>query len=879
MERDMQATSHEPALSSVGPLKRIRAEEAPSEDNHRPKKARESQTFTDTVSDETPSPSYTAAEKGKQKMIGPADEESTTGTRTVERNAQLVDELVEELSCGCCAGLVYRPVVLQPCQHFFCGSCLTLWIQNSGLNTCPQCRAPSTHAVASRMIQSIVDVFLRNRPDFERAESERVQADEVWQPVAEIKIPQPRPPNPDILLPQSRGHEPGSDNFARPCPHCARHNQFGWRCPRPIPDPEANPAEAWNLDDGPPPGHGLCGACSELHALYAPGSSACSLCRTSFCGLSIPHLCVAPSAVNTLSGLLEQHSEAIWDAFDFNEVEVEVLIDWLRDGRRGSMRGVYQEMIDHVRASGDGFQPMIAAGLFSPEHNNINPLSEAELAQYNRPSQPSSSTSSGSRSTAISFVPLPQSLRQSLDRPNSSGTAPSSSDDERRRVLYEQRMRFAAQVLAERASSGSLDSINSPPSEESPSTDPGSNATGPPAATERVTMEDLRRLFGSDLSPGSISSSSTVSADRSPSELNASPEPMAPSQRNDGNDVGATSAASSGGARSPRLAETPMTSSNEGRSASPSSSDPNSASVSSSSSSRGSVTRICRDCAFEIFLHELYPWWARERKKAIDAAEAEEAAAAALAASSSVRVESQSMGESDDPEDDGDDDDDDEDGESRESGGVGSGGANSGPKIPSWVGARRDCPEGRHCSQQKELSHSKEFNHVIAEPTESPPMNSNSNSATAIPVPPPPAPEPCPMEGAFIDLDISSAEPPNAVSNPHSDSLVDLSAQIDVPSSQVSEMEVDQHLSTNQPPISVSQEADDDNDTIMGEIACPPTGPIIQPTDVRVIGPGLTSHPEVGPVTESSSAPGIFPGPDVMRGPSVEIVNLVESSR
>ena len=51
-----------------------------------------------------------------------------------------------------------------------------------------------------------------------------------------------------------------------------------------------------------------------------------------------------PQAINTLSGLLEQHSEAIWEAFNFNEVEVEVLLDWLRDGRRGSIRNVYQEV-------------------------------------------------------------------------------------------------------------------------------------------------------------------------------------------------------------------------------------------------------------------------------------------------------------------------------------------------------------------------------------------------------------------------------------------------------------------------------------------------------------------------------------------------------
>lgn len=33
----------------------------------------------------------------------------------------LVNELAQELQCGCCTELVYHPVVVSPCQHFFCG--------------------------------------------------------------------------------------------------------------------------------------------------------------------------------------------------------------------------------------------------------------------------------------------------------------------------------------------------------------------------------------------------------------------------------------------------------------------------------------------------------------------------------------------------------------------------------------------------------------------------------------------------------------------------------------------------------------------------------------------------------------------------------------
>ena len=39
---------------------------------------------------------------------------------TVDGQA-LADELEQELQCGCCSALVYRPVVVHPCQHFFCG--------------------------------------------------------------------------------------------------------------------------------------------------------------------------------------------------------------------------------------------------------------------------------------------------------------------------------------------------------------------------------------------------------------------------------------------------------------------------------------------------------------------------------------------------------------------------------------------------------------------------------------------------------------------------------------------------------------------------------------------------------------------------------------
>ena len=93
----MQTTSHEPAASTASPLKRNRTEEVPSDDNHRPKKARESQEFGDIVADDTPSVSYTATEKGKHKMVEAGEEVSRKETKIEERNAKLVEELGDEL--------------------------------------------------------------------------------------------------------------------------------------------------------------------------------------------------------------------------------------------------------------------------------------------------------------------------------------------------------------------------------------------------------------------------------------------------------------------------------------------------------------------------------------------------------------------------------------------------------------------------------------------------------------------------------------------------------------------------------------------------------------------------------------------------------------
>jgi hypothetical protein len=44
----------------------------------------------------------------------------------------LAEDLSQELDCGCCSALVYKPVTVHPCQHFFCGRYVISW------SSCPR---------------------------------------------------------------------------------------------------------------------------------------------------------------------------------------------------------------------------------------------------------------------------------------------------------------------------------------------------------------------------------------------------------------------------------------------------------------------------------------------------------------------------------------------------------------------------------------------------------------------------------------------------------------------------------------------------------------------------------------------------------------------
>ncbi|KAG9315829.1 hypothetical protein JVU11DRAFT_3478 [Chiua virens] len=315
-----------------------------------------------------PSPSFDGPDTEitrKRLKEDPSEDISKMPIASTSKYDTLVEDLAQELQCGCCAELVYRPVVVSPCQHFFCGSCCVLWIKNGGTN-CPACRGVSTFVTPSRPLQTIVDVLLRAVPSRARTERERMQADEIYKAGASMRIPTPREASPEPNLNQN-------SDYARPCPHCVSHNPYGWRCPQPIIDFSVDPEQAWHLEDGAPPGHAHCGNCEMLLALGAPVTTKCDFCQVSFCGINVQGRCVASPLVSqhphnmTDVGDLIQSSE-VYECFENNTVEVEIMLDYLTNGQI-TPRQIYCDIVQHLQSQPNEFRSLIESELFVDMHS------------------------------------------------------------------------------------------------------------------------------------------------------------------------------------------------------------------------------------------------------------------------------------------------------------------------------------------------------------------------------------------------------------------------------------------------------------------------------------------------------------------------------
>ncbi|KAH9179196.1 hypothetical protein EDB89DRAFT_1925888 [Lactarius sanguifluus] len=295
----------------------------------------------------------------------PPDQATDPQAPALISGSQLADELEQELLCGCCSALLYRPVIVYPCQHYFCGSCCLLWVRNGGTH-CPACRSTSTSVSHSRVLQIMVDVLLRADPSRARTDRERQQADEIYRPGLTFRIPTPRDASPEPAIPQS-------GEFARPCPHCVPGNRYGWQCPNPVPDPTSGPEHAWPMEEGAPPGHACCGNCENLLGIDAPTTTKCDMCQVYFCGIGVQHRCVAvpianaqPHGMSDVGDLIQ--STEVYECFDGNAVEVEIMLDYLGN-QHITPRHIYGEIVQYIQSQPRMFAPLIELDLFLDVHN------------------------------------------------------------------------------------------------------------------------------------------------------------------------------------------------------------------------------------------------------------------------------------------------------------------------------------------------------------------------------------------------------------------------------------------------------------------------------------------------------------------------------
>ncbi|KAI5123173.1 hypothetical protein M0805_000873 [Coniferiporia weirii] len=312
----------------------------------------------------SPDEDTTSRKRMKEDRSGAGDELTGGDMPHAIDGHALAEDLAQELQCGCCSELVYKPVVVAPCEHFFCGSCCTLWIKNGGTN-CPACRGASSNVTPSRALQSMVDVLLRAAPHRQRTERERMQADEIYPGLRAFRIPAPREPSPEPTI-------PANTDFMQPCPHCAPNNSFNWTCPQPISDPNTDTENAWHINDGTPPGHGFCGNCEVLLALQAPSTTRCDFCQVSFCGINVQGRCIAlgigmqnPHGMADVGDLIQ--SAEVYDCFDGNTVEVEFMIEYMT-AHGLSPRHIYRQIAAHIQSQPDGFQPLIDQEIFMDMH-------------------------------------------------------------------------------------------------------------------------------------------------------------------------------------------------------------------------------------------------------------------------------------------------------------------------------------------------------------------------------------------------------------------------------------------------------------------------------------------------------------------------------
>ena len=80
-----------------------------------------------------------------------------------------------EAKCAICLDYIYNCVVVMPCLHNFCASCISDWIEDS--ESCPQCRGEFTELRKNTSLNNIIEAYMKENPALKRPIEEYKEMD------------------------------------------------------------------------------------------------------------------------------------------------------------------------------------------------------------------------------------------------------------------------------------------------------------------------------------------------------------------------------------------------------------------------------------------------------------------------------------------------------------------------------------------------------------------------------------------------------------------------------------------------------------------------------------------------------------------------------
>ncbi|CAD8213771.1 unnamed protein product [Paramecium octaurelia] len=82
----------------------------------------------------------------------------------LDTHNQQIEELADELICTICNDYLFEAVTTNPCNHHFCGACLSTWLEKQLHNDCPNCRIAIKSIMIARMMNNLVEKWLKCNP-------------------------------------------------------------------------------------------------------------------------------------------------------------------------------------------------------------------------------------------------------------------------------------------------------------------------------------------------------------------------------------------------------------------------------------------------------------------------------------------------------------------------------------------------------------------------------------------------------------------------------------------------------------------------------------------------------------------------------------------